>query len=79
MEVYLLKEINFLSGGEKEFYVEVFETEGKAIEKMESDIKAHIEENSAFITDGEIGDWVIELSDEYENDYVFEIELVEVK
>jgi hypothetical protein len=48
MEVYILKEINLLDSGEKEFYVNVYETEEKAIQAMDNDINAHVENNNAY-------------------------------
>jgi hypothetical protein len=79
MEVYILKEINLLDSGEKEFYVNVYETEEKAIQAMDNDINAHVENNNAYIIDGEIGDWLVELSDENQNKYFFKIEIKEVE
>ena len=74
MKVYVLKEINLLSSGEKGFYVNVYETEEKALKAMARDINEHSENNGAYITYGEIGDWHVELSDENNNDYTFKLE-----
>ncbi|GGB72917.1 hypothetical protein [Fictibacillus barbaricus] len=79
MEVYILKEVNLLDSGEKEFYVNVYDTEEKAIQAMEKDINAYIEDNNAYIIDGEKGDWVVELTDEYHNKYIFKIEIKKVE
>ena len=79
MDVFVLNEINVLSSGEKGFYVTLYETEGKALVAMENDINNHIESNGAEISDGEIGDWSVQLTDENDNEYYFEIEVETVK
>lgn len=78
-EVFLLKEVNLLDSGEISFYVDPYETEDKALSAMKTEIEEHIENNQAFITDGELGDWIVILSDKEGNEYRFEIEKTVVK
>jgi hypothetical protein len=75
-EVVILKEINRLDSGETGFYVEVFKTLEKAEESLKEQVDNYLEEGKKIVwQDGNN----IQLVDDDDNEYEFEIEFASVK
>jgi hypothetical protein len=75
--VFVLKEVNFLDSGEKEFYIDVYSTVEKCQEDLEDQLIERQNEYGAIIEwrDGN----EVKLSDPEGNIYLFSIEMKEVK
>jgi hypothetical protein len=75
--VFVLKEINILDSGEKEFYVDVYST----VEKCKEDLEDQVNERQ--IEYGATIEWwngnEVKLSDQEGNVFMFSIEMKEVK
>lgn len=75
--VYILKEINLLDSGEREFYVDVYANAEDAANDLEDQIQERLQEYNARIEwrDGDN----VKLIDDGGNIYLFEIELKAIK
>ncbi|MGY6212266.1 hypothetical protein ACXEO8_20030 [Cytobacillus firmus] len=75
--VYILKEINLLDSGERDFYVDVYTNAEDAANDLEDQIQERLQEYNARIEwrDGDN----VKLIDDGGNIYLFEIELKAIK